>query len=178
MERLKHKHILLDTNILINAAKCKDGFAPFFKILSHNDVQSVIDYGIKFEFLRTSNTEERREIKNRYLDLILGKNRMELFVNSEIIDSAIEIANIYSRKTKNANKQFSFTDCTIVAQMKKYQSSLYLATLDNNDFPIYLMDRIYTHTIDNKQEILNVGIYSFSESKYQQCIEEFSQVDK
>ncbi len=176
MKSFKNKHILLDTNILINAAKYKEYFKSFFEELADNEVQSVIDYGIKFEFLRSSNTQERREDKKRYLDLILGKDRMELLVNSEIIDSAIELANIYSRKIKGADKQFSFTDCVIAAQMKRYQKSLYLATLDNNDFPLYIFNRVDIYTIDTENEILNIGIYSFNDSKYQRCKREFLKI--
>lgn len=173
MKSLKNKHILLDTNILINAAKYKEHFKSFFEELADNEVQSVIDYGIKFEFLRSSNTQERREDKKRYLDLILGKDRMELFVDSGMIDSAIELANIYSRKIKGANKQFSFTDCVIAAQMKKYQKSLYLATLDNDDFPLCIFDRVEIYTIDTNDKILNIGIYLFNKLKFQKCIKEF-----
>lgn len=173
MEHLRQRHILLDTNILISSAKYKKYFASFFQELNLNEVQSVTDYGIKFEFLRSSNTKERREAKLKYLDLILGSNRLELFVNAEIFDLAIEIANIYSRKTKGADKQFSFADCLIAAQMMKYQNSLYLATVDNNDFPSYLFDRKLIRTIDVGTNIFNIGIYSFNTASYQRCKEEF-----
>lgn len=178
MERLTRKHLLLDTNLIINIAKYGDVFLPFLDQLVESSVKSVIDYAIKFEFLRSSNTKEDLQKKSQYLDALLGADRLELMTDKEIFEKATEIGNIYSRRNSTYNKQISFGDCLIAAQMMKYNDhheTLFLATSDNKDFPLCIFDRIDIFTVDTKEkgEIINIGIYSFSKSKYQVLKREF-----
>jgi|GEM_PF-735231 len=169
---LENKYLLLDTNMLISIAKNGDSFVDFFNDLEKYNVKSIIDYAVKFEFLRGAKTESDSKHKEEYLDILLGENRAELVSTNEIFENAREISNIYARKDQKLTKQISFADCLIAAQMKKYNENgsgdrLFLATIDNNDFPLFVFDRIKIYTVDFGTEIINVGIYRFNKEKYE-----------
>lgn len=174
---IENKHLLLDTNSLVSLIKHARFYADFFNQLEKYQIKSVIDYSVKFEFLRGSNTKRDYEIKQEYLDILLGENRIELISTNEIFENAREIANIYTRKDSKLTKQISFADCLIAAQMKKFNEQkperLFLATIDNNDFPLFIFDRIFIFTIDTEREIINMGIYRFNKEKYERLKKDF-----
>ena len=179
LAELRNKHLLFDTNVLISVVKNTTCYNEFFNIIEELKIKSAIDCTIKFEFLRGASTKGDLEKKYSYLDILLGEeDRLELFVDKETFENAIEISNLYARKKPSLTKQISFGDCLIAAQMKKYNNggsnNLFLATIDNNDFPLFLFDRISIHTIDTEEKIINVGIYSFNNDKYNELKRNFN----
>lgn len=168
MEVIKDKHLLLDTNLLIYSAKNKEVLLPFFDEVHNLNVTSVIDQTIKFKFLRGCKTKEDLQTKQEYLDLLLGSNRMELPVDKNIFEKARLISNIYCRKNSQYAKQISFGDCLIAAQMIKYnlnRSELFIATTDNNDFPIFIFNRVDVITLHDDNNIFNIGIYGINQTE-------------
>lgn len=169
MELLKNKYLLLDTNLLINIAKKGAAFAPFLNDLEKLNVTSVIDRAIKFEFLRGCQNKEDLQGKEEYLDLLFGKKRFELPDGLKIFELATEISNFYTWKNNKFVKQISPIDCLIAAQMVNYnnghkENNLFLATSDNYDFPLF--DRLTIFTVDAGDKIVNIGIYGFNETSY------------
>lgn len=177
LEKIRNKHLLIDTNAIISLIRFSDFYIDFFNQLEKYNVKSIIDYAIKFEFLRGSQTKRDYETKEKYLDILLGENRSELICTNEIFENAREIANIYARKDSKLNKQISPTDCLVAAQMKKFNETiadrLFLATVDNHDFPLFVFDRISIFTIDTEKDIINMGIYGFNKRKYENLQKEF-----
>ena len=177
LKKIANRHLLLDTNAIVSLIKHARFYVDFFNQLEKYQIKSVIDYSVKFEFLRGSNTKLDYEIKREYLDILLGENRIELISTNEIFENAREIANIYTRKDAKLTKQISFADCLIAAQMKKFNEKspdrLFLATINNNDFPLFIFDRIHIFTIDTEKEIINMGIYRFNVSKYEKLQKDF-----
>lgn len=177
LQTLKNKYLLLDTNVLINSLKNPEKFSGFFtNIQKELEMQPVIDHSIKFEFLRGAVFQEQKETLSDFLSLLFGKNYLELRVDSEIFNTATELANIFSRKNSNSKSQISFGDCLISAQMCRYnkdKDQLFLATIDNKDFPLCVFDRIDIHTIDLCNDIINIGIYSFNTSSYKKLDADF-----
>lgn len=170
MDVIKDKHLLLDTNLLIYSARNKEILLPFFDKVNSLHVTSVIDQTIKFEFLRGCKTKEDLQIKQEYLDLLLGSNRMELPVDKNIFEKARLISNIYCRKNAQYAKQISFGDCLIAAQMIKYnlnRSGLFIATTDNNDFPTFIFNRVDVVTLYDDNTIFNIGIYGINQKELQ-----------
>lgn len=162
MEQIRNKHLILDTNLLVNIVKNTDIFLSFTEKIEQLNVKSVIDQTIKFEFLRGCSTKSDIQKKEKWLDYLLGSNRMELPVDKNIFERARLISNIYCRKNPKYAKQISFGDCLIAAQMMKYnrsRDSLYIATIDNNDFPTFIFNRISIETIYDDKSIFNIGIY-------------------
>lgn len=179
MQKFKGKHFLMDTNLLIAISKYSPlgFFRLFLKELEDFDIKSVIEEATLFEFRRGSRKPSHLADKNKFLDLLLGgeDNKMVLpsSTSKEILENAQELAILYSHKNPNFSKQISFVDCLVAAQLMKYGSNLFLATLDNDDYPLFIFDRVQLITIDAEKEIMNIGIYSFNKSKYLQCKEDF-----
>ncbi len=177
-KQLKDRHLLLDTNLLIKSKDYTgDGyFDEFFGMLENLNVKSVIEEATRFEFLRGSKSKAHLHAKEEYLNLLLGKakeRQMILPLSDDILKNARMLANIYSNKNGSLSRQISATDCLIAAQLMKYEQSLLLATLDNDDFPLFIFDRIGIHTIDAGKEILNIGIYKFNSGKFSKCKNDF-----
>jgi len=169
MNQIKNKHLILDTNLLISIAKNTDVFLDFTKKIERLNVKSVIDQSIKFEFLRGCSTKTDIQTKEKWLDYLLGSNRMELPVDKNIFEKARLISNIYCRKNPKYLKQISFGDCLIAAQMLKYNStrdSLYIATIDNNDFPTFIFNRVGIITLYDDNNIFNIGIYGINQKSF------------
>ncbi|MBU2523568.1 PIN domain-containing protein [Patescibacteria group bacterium] len=179
MHKFKDKHLLIDTNLLIAISKYSgDGFFDnFLKKLENQNIKSVIEEATLFEFRRGSRKQSHLDDKNQFLNFLFGgeKNKMILqsSTSKEILNNAEKLAIIYSHKNPNLSKQISFVDCLVASQLMKYKNNLYLATIDNNDYPLFIFNRDKLVTIDTKKEIINIGIYSFNEEKYQQCLADF-----
>lgn len=176
MKKFEGKHLLIDTNLLIAISKYSRlrFFDDFLEELETLKIRSVIDEATLFEFIRGSKTQNHLNDKNKFLDFLLGGERWSLPIPKEVFLGAQKLATIYSNKNQNLSKQISFTDCLVASQLMKYKNNMYLATIDNNDFPQFIFDRDKVVTIDTEKEIINIGIYSFNEEKYKTCEENFS----
>ncbi|MCX6717248.1 MAG: PIN domain-containing protein [Candidatus Taylorbacteria bacterium] len=167
--KLDKKHILLDTCFIAKVYTYSDTeyFDKLFSIFNENNCTTIVNEFIKFEFLRGCKKAEHIKNKEKFLE---GLSYVSLPVTPEILNDAIKISNIYSNKNISP-KQISIVDCYISAYLKKYRDNLLLITLDNNDFPLLLHDRIIIETIDTEKEILVLGIYSFNLCKYNKALE-------
>lgn len=169
----------MDTNLLIAISKYSafGFFDNFLKELEDLKIKAVIEEATLFEFKRGSRKQAHLDDKNKFLDLLLGAKENQMVLQSstskEILDNALKLAILYSNKNPNLAKQISFVDCLVGAQLVKYKSNLSLATVDNNDYPLFIFNREKLVTIDTKKEIINVGIYTFNEVKYEKCQEDF-----
>jgi|WetSurMetagenome_2_1015567.scaffolds.fasta_scaffold17567_4 predicted nucleic acid-binding protein len=173
IEELKGKTILLDTNVIIEFAKYPSSFQGFFDDLINNRVVPAVDESIKCEFLRKSNTLEKRKKKEDFLDFLLGtdENRTELKITNEIFSDATHLSNLFNFLNDKNNS--SITDCLLAALLKKYENNLYLATINNKDFSIKIFDRVLICNIEIGDEIRNIGIYKFSKPKYETIVDRF-----
>jgi hypothetical protein len=173
IEELKNKTILLDTNIIIEFAKCPSYFKGFFDDLKDSDVVSAVDESIKCEFLRKSNTIDKRGQKEKLLDLLLGigEKRTELKITNEIFVEATLLSNVFN--FLNDKNSSSIVDCLLAAQLKKFGENLYLATMNNKDFPMKIFDRVCIFNIEMGDEIKNIGVYKFSKKRFDIALERF-----
>ncbi|NQU78046.1 hypothetical protein HQ544_05100 [Candidatus Falkowbacteria bacterium] len=166
---LINKHVLLDTCFIIKAYQYNDTsyFNKLFLHLKNNNCIPVINEFIKFEFLCGCKTKEHISIKTDFLDFLSPeKTVLSLPIDECILNDAIKISNIYSNKNVNS-KHPNAIDCYISAYLKKYEKNLLFVTLDNNDYPLILHDRIGIHTIDTEEEILVLGFYKFNNKKFE-----------
>ncbi len=165
-EAIDRKHVLLDTCFIAKAHQYVDTqhFDGLFSLLQDFNCVPIINEFIKFEFLRGCQTKSQIETKTNFLDALSG---FTMPIDSNILEGAIEISNIYSNKQL---KQVSRVDCYISAYLKKYHGSLFMITLNNSDYPLLLHDRLYIHTIDTDKEILTIGFYTFNAEKFSNCL--------
>lgn len=179
MKTFGSNHLLIDTNLLIKISRYSNTtfFDSFLDELEKLQIRSVIEESTLFEFTRGSRTKSQLNAKNAFLEALLGGRHNKLILpgsnSKEILNNAQELAVLYSHKNINLSKQISFTDCLVGAQLMKYKNGLCLATIDNNDYPLFIFNRNDLVTIDTEKEIINIGIYTFNEGKYKKCKENF-----
>lgn len=175
MEKLRNKHILLDTNILINSAKYQSEFKEFFNELKKYNVSPNIDCSIKLEFLRTANTQKNLSIKINYLNILLGNDekRLDLPITEKTLVDARRLSNLFHYLNIKKHS-ISAIDSIISAQLKKYSNNLFLATMNHKDFPLQVFDLIQAINISTINELFTIGIYAFSEKKYNLVLDNFS----
>jgi predicted nucleic acid-binding protein len=186
LEKIKGKHLLLDTNIIISAShysKREIKLWDDFLVGLRRDfgVEFVIDWSVKFEFLRGSKTKSDFLGKEGILNFLVGGDRIELNIDDSVMKDAVELSNLYARKNPRLTKQISFADCLLAAQAKKFYSEkvgnqLFILSMDLFDFPLCIFDRIKIFTIDAKTEILNIGVFSFNQKKYLELKREFDKI--
>ncbi len=178
---LSGKHLLLDTNVLINYAN----YAPFLEEM-RLELQAVkaipvLDELVRFEFLREAASPAETKSLKKFLKILFDLDDTNIdtslfpLIPEDTIACAIEIANIYSQRAKNL--KISLVDCFLAAQMKKYnekKEQLFLATSDHTDFPNLFFERIGIETIDTGEKILNIGFYRFDAHKFHTCRAEYS----
>jgi len=112
MKRINGKHILLDTCILIHAAKNRDAFErQFFDFINKNEAYPIINEIVKFEFLRSANTKQTLDSNLRLLSDLLG-DALELVLpmNGKTFKQARQISNLY-RFHNISSSQISVADC-------------------------------------------------------------------
>ena len=168
---LQNKHILVDTNILSNIFYNPDLFQDFLTALTDLSCALAVNDYIKIELLRIAG---RKTLKDN-INSFLSSSFINLPTSPDIHAITNDLYPLYNycSSIKNA-KQVSVVDAINVAFMKKYNSNLYFITLDNNDFPLEILDRIATGTIDMQKQILTWGIYRFNDVHYQALLNRFN----
>ena len=172
LNQLTNKHILLDTCFIIKGYQYSGTpyFIKVFEDLKKNNCATVINDFIKFEFMRGCKKKGHITDKQNYLNFFAQISlpaRLE-----ELTKTAINISNIYSNKNIN-NNQIGVTDIFNSSFLEKYNNDLLLLTLDNNDYPLIIHDRINIEVIDTDKEILTLGFYRFNANKFEQAIRDF-----
>ncbi len=166
---LIEKNILLDTCFIAKFKDNKFYFKDLLFLFNEKNCATTTHSFIENEFLRGSSTnsyiKEKKEFLNRF-------NFFNLKITEEIIKNSILISNIYSNKNI-LNNQISIIDCVNAAFLMQYSKNLFLVTLDNKDYPIFIFDRIYIYTIDVGKEIFNCGFYRFNIKKFEKAKSEF-----
>lgn len=159
-QRIKGKHILLDTGVIIRAFEFFQKFEDFFRLLGSTNCIPVYFPLIEFEFIRGAHILEHRQKREEFLKSVSGVNMP--FRTEQIMSDAIRIANCYAaRKINNP----SVVDCCIAAYIKQFSANLLLVTLNHKDFPLFLFDRIFIYPIDTETDIFPLAFYSFNTKK-------------
>ncbi|MBU2025844.1 hypothetical protein KJ912_03855 [Patescibacteria group bacterium] len=176
LKKIKNKYILIDTNILIYSSRSPNEFKPFFNKIRKYKISPAIDYSIKLEFLRSSNTLKAFNYKKDYLDLFFGdkKNHMIIPTEKKIFENAMQLSILYNFLNVPKRTKISPIDCLIAGQLMKYKEKLALATINNSDFPLEIFNRLEIFNIELSHDILNIGIYQFSGIKYQKAYNKVS----
>lgn len=61
LEKLRHKHVIFDTNLLLEASRSPEAFSGLFKAIQDAGCQPVIFPMIEFEFLQRAHQKDHRE---------------------------------------------------------------------------------------------------------------------
>ena len=166
---LLNKHLLLDTCFLIKFYENASFFKGLFSIFEHLSCTPAIHKLIEMEFTRGSKTSQFYQAKKQHLDIF---DDFRLPITKEIIGDSIMISMIYANKGY-LNTQISIVDCINAGILKKYTNNLFLITLDNQDYPLIMFDRLKIIPIDADKNIFTCGIYQFNHNKFNQCLIDF-----
>lgn len=161
-EKLDHKAVLLDTGLLIKSFDSKELEQQIFPFLEGLSLVPTISSEIRFEFLRTASFNETFKKRKEFI-----KDWTVLLPTEKDHEDAIDIARIY----KSYGIFPSPTDCGLATLLKKFQSRLFLITLNHKDFPPYLFDRLYSEMVDSRTrlgqwETVSWGVYEFNGEKF------------
>lgn len=170
---VKQKHVLLDTNIIINSSIAPEEYGNFFAYLKEYNYTPLTNEFIRIEYLSESESYSSYKEKLEYFAAIMGghmKEVLELPVDRQTIQSAEYIGLLYTNKRK---KGIGHIDKIIAAQLKKYGSNLWLATENHKDFPQLLFNRDGVHCVEIGDEVKTIGLYQFSPTKYEKAVTDF-----
>ncbi len=154
---LKHKAVLLDTNVLIESFQTPEPFKELFQFLDDSSCSLHYNPFIEFEFLRTAYQEE---YKKRILDYlaILGCTCLPIAGEKKLFQDAIDIAHFY---TARKLPEPELADCCIAAQLKRYGKNLFLLTRNHKHFSTGIFDRIGIWPIGLKHDVVTLAFYCF-----------------
>lgn len=158
---LSRKHILLDTNVIIDAYQSPIAFQELFQHFEQAPCALTISWQVRFELFRKAYDQNYRDRLQEFIDS-LGIFILPSGMEKDFYPDALAIANVYAKKSIKAP---SFVDCMIAAHIKRHASDLFLLTRNHSDFPLFLFDRKATWAIDNDKDVIALGLYEFSIQK-------------
>lgn len=156
--KLQRKHLLLDTNFLLEAAKSPDIFFSIFQEFGDLRCQPITFPLIDFEFLRTAFQEDLRLEKQKLLQSL---HCISLPIRPDIFNVALAFGHYYAAHRESP----SLTDCFIAAMLKQHANDLILVTRNHKDFPAPLFVREGTFVIERPKDVLAFGLYRFDDSQ-------------
>jgi len=165
-QKLQGKHILIDTCFLSAVFRYpREYFEDFFEMLLNEQKCTLcINEFINLEFIRIAkNKQELEKIKDFLADFALLPLTKDIWTISNDIYPLYNLCKI----VRNSN-QISIPDVLNISFIQKYQTNLYLLTLDHGDYPSEVAKRIVTGTIDVETNIITWAIYSFNQAGFDQ----------
>lgn len=149
---LKYKHLLLDTNVFIDASKHPADFADFFNTLKDSDITVVTIDCVKIEFLRgASGDSEYKEKENYFNDI----TKIILPTDAAIIRNSYELV----KKYKQQGGTIAFTDFYLGANLMKYKSNMYLLSKNTTELPLTIFDLKHIINYPLNKGIFTYGVY-------------------
>lgn len=159
-QKIGHKWVIFDTNIIIEGFQNAVEFVEFHKALSSAGCTPAYSPMIEFEFLRGAHEATNKSKRKEFLEELAEKYPVRS--DSGLTESAIEIANAYEARK---GPRPELVDCHIAALLRMHPTNLFLATLNHQDYPTYLFDPIYVFPIETRKRLLPVGIYRWGAEK-------------
>lgn len=149
---LKNKHILLDTNIFIDATKHPNDFTDFFNTLKDEDIIVATIDCVKIEFLRGAPNEEKYKEKEAYFNNI---TKFILPTDLEVIANSYELI----KKYKEQGGTVAIADLYLGANLMKYKSNLYLLSKNTTELPVTIFDLEFIINYPLNKGIFTYGVY-------------------
>lgn len=163
LQAAKGKHVLIDTNIIIDAIKDAKSFMPLFGELADIKAVPMLDEIVCFEFLRSATSNSEKKKMELFLKDIFGDPAM-LVPDKNIIEEATKIAMVYRR---HQSPSVDLTDCFLAAQAERYKNNLLILTKNHKDYPSCIFDCLGVFAMcGDKNEIHTIGLYGFNHDRY------------
>ncbi len=155
-KKLSHKHLVVDTNLLLEAEKSPEYFSELFSFILEAQCIPILTRFTEFEFMRNSFQKEVQQKQRAFLDAF-GFMLYPLAIQPDaLFEEAVKIANHYqARKFKDT----SLVDCCLGALLRLKRSDLLLITRNHKDFPETLFERHFVWNVGFERDVLAFGIY-------------------
>ncbi len=164
-QEIQNNFLLLDTCVISDAFRYlhNENMKDFFNSIKEKQCRLCINDLIILEFIRVAKTAKLKNEIKKYLEEFY-----ESLPDRGIIELAKEIYPLYNFcSTIKNQKQVSVVDVINVAFLSHFEGKLFFVTFDNHDFPLEIVNRVDTGTIDVGSDILTWGIYSFNRNGYE-----------
>lgn len=151
---IRDKHVLLDTNIFIDAFSYPTEFANFFDKLKGDGCNATLvtlDV-VLLEFLKGSAVESKLIAKKEFINNIV---EVYLPITHDYTSLAEDLLKVY----KIEGKDLSITDLFLGSTLYKYKNSICLLTRDLSDFPANIFKRISFFNLLKRRTIQTYGAY-------------------
>jgi predicted nucleic acid-binding protein len=159
LKDLPKKHLLIDTNFLIDSVKYSTQFKELLELLSDIGFTLVSIEATLVEFAKGSKSLEDYSKKVEYYKTII--NRV-LPLEPSIHDNVSNITRVLLKK----GGQLSYVDCLLLGTTMKYKTSLYFLTKDRSDVPISIFNPVATIMIETQDNNCTFYIYEYNEKPY------------
>lgn len=150
---LKYRHLLLDTNVFIDASKHPEDFADFFNTLKDSDITVTTIDCVKIEFLRGASDDREYKEKEDYLNSI---TEMILPTDTEVIKNSYELV----KKYRQQGGTIAFTDFYLGANLMKFRSNIYLLSKNTTELPLTIFNLKYIINYPLNKGIFTYGVYT------------------
>lgn len=156
---LKDKHLLLDTNVLIDSFNFDRplDYAVFFKKLKENNTTLTTIEGVVFEFIKGSKNDKVYSEKIEHLEEIIDVMIPPHKDDSKNIRKLIKLAG-------SDGGGIDMVDYYLGANILKYNMSLnnlFLMTRNVKDFPQHIFSLVSTVSFSSVKTIFTYGIYTY-----------------
>lgn len=157
------KHLLVDTNFLIDAFRFPVQFKELIESLKLNSFIFVSIEATLVEFAKGSKSVVDYSKKVAYYSSIIEST---LPLDPQIHNNVSNIIKILLKK----GGQLNYADCLLLGTTMKYKDSLYLFTKDRSDVPISLFNAMATVMIETEDNNCAFSIYEFNEDVYKDML--------
>ncbi len=163
---LPKKHLLIDTNFLIDAVR----YVPQFKTL----LQQLETYGFTLisieatlvEFAKGSKSIEDYSKKIEHYEKII---QTVLPLDPKIHENVSNIIRVLLKK----GGQLSYVDCLLLGTTMKYKESVYFLTKDRSDIPISVFNPVASIMVETQDNNCTFYLYEYSEKNYEELLIQF-----
>jgi predicted nucleic acid-binding protein len=151
---LKHKHLLLDTNIFRDAANKPTVFNDFFNKLKTAEVTLTTIDCVKYELLKGSADSVKYKAKEKLIGDIID-------VTIPIIPKTSELAFGLIQQYGIDGTVLSITDLMIGATLMQYKKNICLMTRDTSDFIQSIFELPFIINATHAKGIFTYGVYQY-----------------
>lgn len=163
---LENKHLLVDTNFLIDAVNLSGFFEDLIQEIKKVDCFIVGIHAVLFEFTKGNKSIQNYKKLVEFYDQVIDSNI------SIILPIMQNVSNI-SKVLKKRGGQLSYVDALLLATLMQYsESGMYLISRDRSDIPTSLFPIKSVITVDSDQNNCFYSIYSFDRQNYVKCLKE------
>lgn len=163
LSNLPKKHLLIDTNFLIDAFRFPSQFNDLLEELKDSGFTLVSIEATLVEFAKGSQSIEAYSKKAEYYNSLI---EMVLPLDSKLHENVSDITRACLKK----GGQLSYTDYLLLAATMKYKDNIYFLTKDKSDVPISIFNPVASIMIETNENNCHFSLYEYNEKAYQELL--------